>query len=54
MPSADDEYDFFKGEKSKSLKQRLGVAVNPLDQVTGRVCGSPNLNLLLNWGLKQF
>jgi len=32
----DDEYEFFKSEKSKAMKQRLGIAENPLDGMNGR------------------
>jgi len=33
----DDEYDFFKSEKSKAMKGRLGISENPLDGLNGRV-----------------
>ena len=34
----DDEYDINKARLGKDLKQKLGIAANPLDGTEGRVC----------------
>ena len=36
----DDEYDINKARLGKDLKQKLGIAANPLDGSEGRVCRS--------------
>jgi len=35
--AGDDEYDFWKAEASKAMKQRMGLSVNPLDESIQRV-----------------
>ena len=33
----DDEYSLAKAEKSRAMKEKLGIAKNPLDNTSGRV-----------------
>ena len=34
----DDEYDYWKAEAGNAMKDRMGLADNPLDGVVARVC----------------
>lgn len=46
----DDEYNFKKAEKSKNMKQRLGIDANPLDGAVGKVsCSSQKSSVRISW-----
>lgn len=35
--TGDDEYDYWKAEAGRTMKKRLGIAADPLDEVHGNV-----------------
>ena len=38
MDLGDDEYDYWKAEAGNAMRDRMGLAENPLDGVEARVC----------------
>jgi endoplasmic reticulum-Golgi intermediate compartment protein 3 len=38
MSLGDDEYDYWKAEAGNAMRDRMGLADNPLDGVVARVC----------------